>query len=362
MYNRYTRREFVKIATSAVPMTASSLLYPLNVFGPAKPNSRIHGVQIGVITYSFMGVAPADMIPAMVKIGLSEVELMSNHAESLAGAPVVNQKFGTLGSTPSGPQTLNADGLLPRCANMQITASPGGGRGRGSLTSEQQAAQEKLMQWRAAATPQTWAPVRKMFADAVIDLHVLCYNMNVSITDWEIDYAFQMAKALGVKAISSSSTVTVAKRVAPVAEKYQMLWGGHGHDDIDDSEQFATPDTFRKIMSFSKYIGVNLDIGHFTAAGFDAVAFIKENHDRITNLHLKDRKRSKDFGVTRSNNAINNYPWGQGDTPIKEVLKLMKAEKCLFPANIEYEYGCRATGDSIAEVAKCYEYAKTALA
>jgi sugar phosphate isomerase/epimerase len=360
--SRHTRREFVKMAAAAVPV-ASALLYPLDLLGEAKPNSKIHGVQIGVISYSFMGLTAADIIPAMLKIGLSEVELMSNHAESLAGAPMVNLGFGGFGPSASGPQTLNADGLLPRCANMQM-ASPmgGGGRGRGPLTPEQQAAQDNLMKWREAATPETWAPVRKMFADAGIDLHVLCYNMNVSITDAEIDYAFRTAKALGVKAISSSSTVTVAKRVAPVADKYQIMWGGHGHDDINDPEQFATPETFQKIMSFGKYIGVNLDIGHFTAAGFDAVAFIKENHDHITNIHLKDRKRSKDFGVARTSVALNNYPWGQGDTPIKEVLKLMEAEKYPFPANIEYEYGCRTTGDAVTEVAKCYEYAKAALA
>ena len=53
-------------------------------------------------------------------------------------------------------------------------------------------------------------------------------------------------------------------------------------------------------------------------------------------------------------------PWGQGDTPIKEVLQLLKRERRPIPADIEYEY--RGTGTSPEEVKKCYEYARQALA
>src|SRR5262249_62312103 len=141
------------------------------------------------------------------------------------------------------------------------------------------------------------------FSDAGIDVQILCFNQRGNATDDEIEYAFQMARALGVRAISSSSTVSFAKRVAPFAEKHKLVWGGHGHSNLTDPEEFATPQSFATIMSFSKYIGVNLDIGHFTAANFDAVSFIKENHARITNLHLKDRK----------NDQGPNVPCGQRD-------------------------------------------------
>ena len=103
-------------------------------------------------------------------------------------------------------------------------------------------------------------------------------------------------------------------------------------------------------MDMSKYFWVNLDIGHFFTAGYDPIAYINEHHDRITNLHLKDRK--KDHGE--------NVPWGEGDTPIKPVLTLLKEKKYPIPAYIEYEY--RGTDTSPAEVKKCFEYAKAALA
>ena len=98
--------------------------------------------------------------------------------------------------------------------------------------------------------------------------------------------------------------------------------------------------------------GINLDIGHFTAANYDAVAFIKAHHDKITNLHLKDRK--KDHG--------SNVPWGQGDTPIKEVLQLVKKEKYRFPANIELEYPIPQDSTLVAEMKKCLAFCKDALA
>jgi sugar phosphate isomerase/epimerase len=338
-----SRRNFGKIALGALPLAALAQP-PQGPGGPGRQGgggrgapppplkSLFNGVQIGVITYSFrQGIAAPDLIPIMNKIGLSEVELMSNHAEALAGAP-------------AGP------------------AFGGGGRGgRGAqATPEQLAArkeaQEALEKWRAGASADTWKGVRKQFDDAGIDLRILCYNLNGNVTDDEIDYSFRTAQALGVSAISSSSTVTIAKRVAPFADKYKLLWAGHGHDAVNDPEQFATPESFAKIMSFSKYIGVNLDVGHFYAGGYDPVAFIKENHARISNLHLKDRNR--DWNMAGGGRGGANVRWGEGQTPLREVLLHLRREKYQFPANIEYEY--QGT-DPVVEVAKCLEYCRDIL-
>jgi sugar phosphate isomerase/epimerase len=312
----YSRREFGKMMLVGLPLSMAQ----------AQINSRFRGVQIGAITYSFRSMPANEIITAMAKLGLSEAELMSNHCEALAGAPQV---------TGFGGQR---------------------GAGRPPLTPEQQEAQrqqqEALRKWRLATSPDTFKTVKKKFNDAGIGIHILCFNQRLTATDDEIEYAFQMAKALGVKAISSSSTVSFAKRVAPFADKHKIRWGGHGHANVNDPEEFATPQSFETIMSFSKYIGVNLDIGHFTAANFDAVAYVKKHHARITNLHLKDRKK----------NQGPNVPWGQGDTPIKEVLQLMAKEKYPFPANIEFEYQVPEGSDLMTEMSKCVNYCKNTLA
>ncbi len=180
--------------------------------------------------------------------------------------------------------------------------------------------------------------------------------MGVNITDADIDYAFRMAQALGVSGISSSSTVAVAKRVAPIAAKYKIMWGGHGHNNVTDPEQFGNEESFEKIMEFGDYIGANLDVGHYNQTGADAVAFIQRHHDRITNVHIKDSTKP-----TQPDTVSNTLtPWGQGNAPIKAgASRLMRKEQYKFPANIEFEYAIPTGSDAIlTEIAKCVDYAR----
>ena len=225
------------------------------------------------------------------------------------------------------------------------------------LTPEQQeqrkAATEKLNQWRAAANAGTWKAVAKKFNDAGVKVTLLCYNMRDNMSDDDIEYGFQMAEGLGVRGITTSTTITMAKRIAPVADKHKLLVGYHGHDATNNPNETATLESYATLMGYGKYNGINLDIGHFTASNYDAVAFIKEHHAKITNLHLKDRKR--DHGP---NVAV----WGTGDTPMKEVLQLLKREKYDFPGNLELEYQIPEGSTIIDEAKKCLAYVKSCLA
>jgi L-ribulose-5-phosphate 3-epimerase UlaE len=102
-------------------------------------------------------------------------------------------------------------------------------------------------------------------------------------------------------------------------------------------------------MTMSKYFKVHLDIGDLTAANLDAVSYIRERHADITSLHVKDRRK----------NQGGNVPWGQGDTPIVEVLQLLKRETWPIRAYVELEYDGRAS--PVDEVKKCLAYASQAL-
>jgi len=316
-----TRRDFGKLALAGGP--ASIVLARLSLVAAAKVDSRIKGVQIGAITYSFRAMPADAIVKAYVDIGLGEMELMSNHAEQLAGAP-------------SG-------------------RGGGGGRRGTPLTPEQQAERDAaikaLRDWRMSATDATFAPVKKKISDAGIDLKVLCYNMNVKTTqDDEIEYAFLMAKALGVGAMSTSTQVSMAKRLAPFAEKHKMRVGFHGHANTTNPDEVATPESFEAVMAASKFLGANLDVGHYTEAGYDPIPFMEKHYDRITNLHLKDMKKASNGG--------GYTPFGQGDAPLKAVLKLVQKNKWDFPVNIEFEY----QGEPLVEVPKCLDYVKQALA
>ena len=294
----YTRRDAGRVLLAALPA--------LKVLGAAAPHSKFAGVEIGAITYSFGSMKMDDCIQAYVDIGLDEMELMSETAETAAGLP------------------------------------PGGGAARA----------QQVLEWRKSVSMDRFKDIRARANRAGIRIAILCFNMTEAVTDFEMDYAFVMANALGAKAISTSTKVTVAKRVAPFAEKHKMRIGFHGHDNNTDPNETGSLESYDKALSYGKYNAVNLDIGHFTACNYDAVAFIKEHHARITNLHLKDRK--KDHGP--------NTPWGQGDTPIKAVLQLLRQEKYGIPANIEMEYAVPPGSNLEAEMKKCLAYCKDALA
>lgn len=326
-----TRRDLGKIALAAVPLSRA--------MAAKRIDSKFGGVQIGAITYSFNRIAAPDpeaIIRAYVEIGLGEAELMSNHCEALAGAPAMPM-FGRGGAGQPGGMRKGGGGRAPLTPEQQA---------------ERQAAMEKLAQWRASTDANTWKAVTKKFNDAGVEVALLCYNMQDSMKDEDIEYGFAMAKGLGAKAITTSTTLTMAKRIAPVADKHKMLVGYHGHDATNDPNQTATLESYDTLMGYGKYNGINLDIGHFTAAGYDAVAFIKQHHDKITNLHLKDRK--KDHGP---NVAV----WGTGDTPMKEVLQLLKTEKYPIPGNLELEYPIPEGSDIVAEAKKCLAYVKSCL-
>jgi sugar phosphate isomerase/epimerase len=360
----FTRRDLGRFAL-ALPGVAA-----LPRLAMAAPNSKFGGVQIGLITYSFrQGVPKAEIVPDTAKLGISEVELMSGDCEALAGMPQMEgggrgpgggggrgRAAGEVAMAPDGCPVNTPAGQHSLAESGQAPARGGGGRGRAPMTPEQQQAQadfqKRVKDWRMASTPETWKGVKKQFNDAGINIEILCYNMGMNTPDEEVDYAFHMAQGLGVKAMSCSSTVAFAKRVAPYAEKYKMIWSGHGHADIYDPEQFAKPETFEMLIGINKYMGINLDIGHYVAAGYDPVSFIEKHHDRITNLHLKDRNKPDKCGVS------GNLAFGKGDTPIKEVLLLMKKNKYKFPANIELEYQIPDGSDPVAEVGKCLDFCK----
>ncbi len=341
----YSRREIGKMALATAPLAPA--------LAATRIDSKFGGVQIGAISYSFNRIAfqdPEAVIRAYVDIGLGEAELMSNHCEALAGAPRLPM-FGRFGGGAGRPP-----GGAP--AGAPAPAAPGapGGRGRMQLTPEQiaerKAAMAKLAEWRKTTGANTWTSVARKFRDAGVEVTLLCYNMQDSMTDDDIEYGFQMAKGLGVKGITTSTTLTMARRIAPIADRHRLLVGYHGHDATNDPNQTATLESYETLMRYGKYNGINLDIGHFTAAGYDAVSFIKQYHAKITNLHLKDRK--KDHGP---NVAV----WGTGDTPMKDVLQLLKREKYGFPANLELEYPIPEGSDIIAEAKKCLAYVKSCL-
>jgi sugar phosphate isomerase/epimerase len=279
------RRDFGKLAAGALTAAA--------VEGARKIDSKIAGVQIGAQTYSFRDRPLDACIAAMKEIGLGEAELYNGHIE------------------PKDPDALKEFRKNPPLDQMR--------------------------------------EVRRKFDDAGIELYALNYSFEKGWSDEALARGFDIAQAMGVKYITSSTQVSMAKRLDPLTQKYKIVVAFHNHSNMAQDE-FARPQDWEEALrGASKYLAINLDIGHFTAAGYDPVSFLNEHHARIITLHIKDRKT----------NQGPNMPFGQGDTKIKEVLQILKTKKYPIPANIEYEYN---GGDTVEEVKKCFAYCKAALA
>lgn len=286
----YSRRDFTRLAVAA-PLSAA--FAPL--LSAAKINSKIQGVMIGAQSYSFRDRPLDECIAAMKAVGLGYVELWQGHLEPKAEAD--------------------------------------------------------KKKWREDPPLDQLKQARQKFDDAGILLYALNYSFRDNFSDLEIENGFKIAQALQVDKITASSNVDIGPRVDKYAEQYKTYVGFHNHDRMVKNE-FARPEDWEEVMKGrSKYMKINLDIGHFTAANFDPVQFLEQHHTDILTLHIKDRK--KNHGA--------NLPFGEGETPIKEVLEVLKKKYYQIPAMIEYEYG-KPGLDPVAEVKKCFEYMKAALA
>lgn len=318
----YTRREFAKFSLAALP--GAALLSVTNRLGAAetpagpggKPNSKVAGVQIGLnVPYSFASpqMSGDDILKNCVQLGLSAVELRTQPVETFLGAPadLVHPKK----TSDSGVAAANA---------------------------------EQLAKWRKSVSMDRVNEFRKQYETSGVRIEIVKVDGIFKMTDAELDYVFALAKALGGRAISTeiSRNDEDLKRLGQFADKHEFMVGYHGH-------AATTPAHWETAFSLAKHNGANVDLGHFVAGNnVSPVAFIKQHHDRITHVHLKDRKL---------NNGPNT-PFGEGDTPIAEVLRLFRDNKWNIQATIEFEYKIPASSNRMKEIARAIKYCREALA
>jgi len=345
----YTRRTFGQVllgAIPALPMLAGAAEGAVGLARMAKVNSKINGVRMGLQSacFTFSGMGIDQIIETMLAVGLGEIDVMAEHVENYLGAPGV-QLPGTGRPGPwtrpaaGAPGTPPATGTPGRGAAPDPSGRSGAGAGRGLGRGQDPAAREALRKWRLDVSLDRYREVAKKFTDAGLTFFSYNLSFNDSYTEEEIEKGLEMTKALGTKIITASSPVSVLPRVAPLAEKHDVIVALHNHT--------TGPEEFAQAMALSKNIWVNLDIGHFFASGHDPLAYLREHHARITNVHVKDRQK----------NQGREMPFGQGDTPLKEALLLIRDQKYDFPVCIEY---VGPDGPAV-ELKRCFEYCKAVL-
>jgi sugar phosphate isomerase/epimerase len=276
----------------------------------------VNGVQLGLnVPYSF-GVplmTGDEILSRCLQLGLSGVELRTQPVETFLGVP---------------PALVRPD----KTASKQDKA----------------AATEKLRDWRKSAPMDKVKEFRSKYENAGVLIEIVKVDNIMKMSDDEIDYEFALAKALGGRAISTEISHEVAdvERLGHFADKHQFMVGYHGHAT-------TKPEHWEAAFAVAKFNGANVDIGHFVAGNNTSpVPFITKYHDRVTHVHIKDRK---------FNNGPNT-PFGQGDTPIVDVLHLLRENKWPIQATLEFEYKIPEGSDRMTELAKAIKFCRDALA
>jgi len=313
------RRDVLK-SLSAV---AAVSVVPLPELWAAKLDSTYKGVKLGLITGS---LNPLPNVP-----GKDPIDVIIDNCLAIGAANV---------------ELVNVGGAMP----PNVVAGGRFGQAPDQKTPEYLKTREDLRQWRINLPLDRFREVRKKFDAAGLNLFSYVYTIDDDMTDPEIDAVFRQMQALKVGLFCTNQTrVTMAPRMVKPAEKYGVKPAWHPHDAVDSPVEVATAATLEKLLDMSKQFVVNLDIGHFTAGNNDAVDFLRKHHDRISHLHVKDRKR--DHGP--------NVQLGTGDTPITQCLALILDNKWPIYAILEREY--RGPGTPVEETKWQMDYMKKAL-
>jgi sugar phosphate isomerase/epimerase len=306
-----------------------------------RPNSKINGVQIGVISYSFRSL-PDQSAEAVLRycseLSINAVELMDKPAEDFAG--------------------IQAPFDIERYRKVRLRSQPG----QPVLSAAEQQEHDEVMTafvayrqqiaaLRTKATMEPFERLRRQYEKGGVSIYALRFDsFDERSTDAEIDYGMRAARALGANQVTLElpSAMTQVSRLAAAASRYGIRVAYHAHLQ-------ATPTVWDAALAESAANAINFDIGHFVAAGdYDPLPFIRQHHARIASMHLKDRQ-------TRAHGQ-RNLPWGQGDTPLVAALQLLRDRHYGFPAAIEFEYDIPEGSDAIKEVGKCLDYCRKALA
>lgn len=352
----YSRRHFGQLALASLPALGVLGRPAAAIALQAKPNSVWGGVPFGIFAPYRFGPEASDLegaLKALLTFGISQTELSNAVVERYLGAPQPAAAGGGAGRAAGQPAAAPAP-AAPAAAPPQGTPAAGGGRGRGVQTPEQQAAAraaaEQLTAWRTSVPIDRFKAVRTLFDDAGVTIYAYRLTLRGDMPDAEYDYTFNAAKALGATQITMElpSDRAVSQRIGDFAAKHHVNVGYHLHTT-------ATITAWDEAIAQSPRNGLQLDIGHYVAGtGISPVPLIEKHHARIFSMHLKDRKRAG-----RDNSE--NMPWGQGDTPIADVLRLLKKNRWAIPVGIEFEYPVPPGSTWSAEIAKCVEYGKAAL-
>jgi len=338
-----SRRSFLK---KAVVASSGLAIAPQVSFGvPAyvphlfQNNKTVEGVTLGLITYSFRALEDqsAEATLSYIKsCGVHAVEMMGGPAEDFAGKPKV---------------TFNRRafyGLVRKERNNSITTDEA--KELADYRAQNDAHNKKSQEWLKTVSLESFEKMREMYAAEGVSIYAYKPSLfSKNNSDEEIRFGMRAAKALGASHVTLEHPSDDAHtlRLGRLAQEENVFVAYHGHEQ-------QTPTFWDVALQQSTHNAMNLDLGHFVAAGNEnPLQIIRDKHMHIKSMHVKDR--------TTPEGGRKNLPWGTGETPIVEALQLMRDQQYSFPATVEYEYRTPEGSDVLTEIKKCIDYSKNAL-
>jgi sugar phosphate isomerase/epimerase len=329
-----SRRQFLGAAAVAtggifgLPGSSHLLRRPAFLFG-AGPDSNFGGVQIGAISYSFRSLpgSAEQLLGYLVDCGISSTELM--------GAPILEY----LGAPTTDAPSRGAINRMTDPAQKE------------AATRARAAHEQELRRWYGSPPMEKVAALRKLYADAGVTIHLAKFSPGGDATASE--FAYTVARALGARGVTNEIGEDACRVQGPVAARHGLTAAMHNHGQPSDPN-FAGFDHF---LAISPGVSLNFDFGHYYGfTGKSPVPEIQRLSSRITSMHMKDKAAPATYGESGP-----NLPWGQGGTPIAEVLRLVQREKYPINCDIELEYEVPPGSDAVAEVKKCVEFCREVL-
>lgn len=340
--NIIDRRKLLQSTVLAAGIFAIASLHAACVTADKKEversRSNFGGVEIGAITYSFrtMPTDAGSILLYALSTGLGSLEMMGDVAENYAGRPVAPQ---------FGPTIRPAQG-------QQLT--PAQERERQAQTEARQKYNDEVRNWRLSVPMSKYEELGRIYRMAGIDIHIIKLQPNANTSDAELDYMFNVCKALGAVGISTELDLKTAERVAPFATKHGKYLILHNHD------QFAEENFKLEPFFTNENVRLNFDMAiYFGSTGRDPREIVEQYHDKIISIHIKD------YTGPKSTPPRTNRVWGQGETPLKEFLLYIQsnAGKPGWPTHcdIELSYEIPQGSNAVAEVSRCVDFVKNIL-
>jgi sugar phosphate isomerase/epimerase len=316
-------------------------MWTRKAFAAEKIPTTFKGVKIGTCMYCYRDIKRGDDSRAYSS------EMVKQAAQSGAGLLEVNAVY-------LEPRTDLPPAGIPRIQDAVAPLRPDQQKPKWMTISKAdlQKQRDDLREWRLKTPMSYFTGFRKEIEDAGLTPYSYVTTFLPDMTDAELESQFKQTAALGVNIISTNQTKTeMAPRLVPMAEKYKINIGWHNHTQVMNPNEIASVQVFERLFELSPYMKANLDVGHFTAGNNDALAFLKAHPDRITHLHMKDRKRDNGVGT----------PFGEGDAHLKEVLLDVRDHKLDIGCIVEYEYPSPTKASGLEETKRCIQWMKDVL-